>query len=82
MANQKMTKDNSRRLSTGSDLDKTLESLFPGFTAGQRKIIEGRIKGFIANGLSDGYDIALIKKVADSVKLRTLRLEEEEEEDE
>jgi len=72
MPNNKIAKDG---------LDDAIKEVFPAYPAKLRNFVKNKIINFVSNGLSDGYDVALIKKIGNKTELRVLQIREENEED-
>jgi hypothetical protein len=57
-----------------SKIDDAIRSRYPDCTEGQAENIRGKVLNYVGNGLSDGYDVALIKRTGLHTILRVLKL--------
>ena len=61
-----------------SKIDEAIRSRYPDCTPDEAENIRGKVINYVGNGLSDGYDVALIKRSGLHTLLRVLKLVEED----
>lgn len=60
-------------------LDAVIANLYPSLKPSQVRTVRSRIIQYIASGLEDGFDIALVKAMSDEeIMIRILKLQEED----
>jgi hypothetical protein len=61
-----------------SRLLSVLRKKYPDVSESQAEHLQGKVLNYVSDGLSDGYDLALIKRKDDRTVLKVLKLMEEE----
>jgi hypothetical protein len=61
-----------------SKIDDAIRTRYPDCGDGQAENIRGKVLNYVGDGLSDGYDVAMIKRSGLRTILRILKLVEEE----
>jgi len=73
-----MTEKTQIRRSDLADLDRAITRRYPSLPKNQVRTVRSRIMEYVANGLADGFDVALIKPISDEeIRIKVLTLQKE-----
>ena len=61
-----------------TNLFNAIRKKYPAVSDAQAEHLQNKVVGYVADGLADGYDLALIKRKDDKTILKVLKLEEDD----